>query len=275
MCVSLDLAEFSGTVLYGGRRRHPRYGPIEVLGYQNTATNRATGPNAMLLHLPARRLDQRHFVPVGPHAGVLTSMLDAVRPLPVNDGIDWMGEPDEVEVFEHDVYTVVLAADPTLITDALSRVPRHKRPRVDPALLAFYREAFPGHAFAFCCFDNARAERAKPLLIWYEPVDPERIVLPALDCHTGAVPDLDAWVSPDHWLLFGSDDADPEWGEPVEYAPDLDPELGAFLPDRVMGVAYRGTALPNGDFAIGHADLLRGELARVTRLVPQPRRPGR
>ncbi|MEV4754554.1 hypothetical protein AB0J86_05475 [Micromonospora sp. NPDC049559] len=132
-----------------------------MLGYQNTATNRAAGPNAMLLHLPARRLDPRHFVPAGSHAGVLPSMLDAVRPLPVDSGIDWMGwKPDEVEVFER------LPGGARRRSDAdhrrAVRVPRHKRPRVDPALLAFYREALPGHAFTLCCFDNARAEGAKP-----------------------------------------------------------------------------------------------------------------
>ncbi|WP_405960458.1 hypothetical protein OG235_20855 [Streptomyces sp. NBC_00024] len=34
-----------------------RPGPIRVLGYQNTATNLADGPNAMLLHLPTHRFD--------------------------------------------------------------------------------------------------------------------------------------------------------------------------------------------------------------------------
>jgi hypothetical protein len=53
MCVSTDRAEFSGTTLYAGRRHHPQHGLIHVLGYQNTAANLATGPNAMLLHLPA------------------------------------------------------------------------------------------------------------------------------------------------------------------------------------------------------------------------------
>jgi len=54
MCVSMDQAEFSGTILYAGRLRHPVHGLIHVLGYQNTVVNLAEGPNAMLLHLRPR-----------------------------------------------------------------------------------------------------------------------------------------------------------------------------------------------------------------------------
>ncbi|MER6428780.1 hypothetical protein ABT272_13660 [Streptomyces sp900105245] len=35
------------------------------MGYQNTALNLAAGPNAMLLHLPTRRLAAEQFVSVG------------------------------------------------------------------------------------------------------------------------------------------------------------------------------------------------------------------
>jgi hypothetical protein len=50
-------------------------------------------------------------------------------------------------------------------------------------------------------------------LLWYDPLEHDRLVLPAIDCHTGAVPDLSADVRTDHWVLFGSDDADDGWGD--------------------------------------------------------------
>ncbi|MDT4993472.1 MAG: hypothetical protein QOH97_3364 [Actinoplanes sp.] len=50
MCVSAAPASFSETILYAGRLNHPGHGPIEVLGYQNTAMNQTRGANAMLLH---------------------------------------------------------------------------------------------------------------------------------------------------------------------------------------------------------------------------------
>ncbi|WP_019634784.1 hypothetical protein [Actinomadura atramentaria] len=260
MCVSTAAAEFSGTILYGGRRRHPVHGLIEVVGYQNTAVNLHTGPNAMLLHLPARALTPGQFVPVGRHGDVLTRMVDAVRPVPAG-GIDWMGsdEPSRVQVFEHDVYTVLLADDPTLIPAALHRVPPRRRPPLRTDLLEFYADAYPGHVMAVCCFDNADARRAKPLLLWYEPTDPDRIVLPALDCHTGAPPDLDRPVPTDHWILFGLDDAGDDWGEPVEYPGALRHELREFLPRAVLGTEFTAP-LPNGDFAVAVDDLRAGRL---------------
>lgn len=107
-------AEFSGTILYAGRRRHPKHGWIEVLGYQNTAVNLATGPNAMLLHLPARRISSRQFLNVGRATSVLRSMVEAVAPVSAGPFMsfgetDWMAAPARVEVFDHDIYSIVLA----------------------------------------------------------------------------------------------------------------------------------------------------------------------
>jgi hypothetical protein len=92
-------------------------------------------------------------------------------------------------------------------------------------------------------------------------------VLPAVDCHTGAVPDLEAEVLTDHWTLFGSDRAGGDWGEPVDYGKKPDRRLLEFLPSRVVGRRV-AEYLPNGDFALAHDDLLRGDLARIERVAP-------
>src|SRR5690349_14845741 len=264
----MELAEFSGTILYGGRRRHPTHGVVEVLGYQNTAVNLATGPNAMLLHLPSLGVKSSQFIGVGRHGDVLSRMVDAVRPVAAEADIEWMDSGCAAEVFEHDIYTVVLAGDPTQITAALAQVPAHKRPVVNPELFEFYRDVFPCHTVALCCFDNTEEQRAKPLLIWYEPIDQDRIVLPALDCHTGAVPDRDVLVPRDHWLLFGSDETVQEWGEPVEYAAGMRHSLRALLPDRVTGIEIAGELTANGDFAISLADLHRNDLTKIEQSFP-------
>lgn len=272
MCVSSSEAAFSGTVLYCGRQRHPEHGLIHVVGYQNTVANLADGPNAMLLHLPTRRLAPEQFVSVGGDGDVLRRMVDAVAP-PVGegDGFDWMGGEDEpaVRVFEHDVYTVLLADDPTLIPAALHRVPWRRRPRIEPELLLFYAERFPEHAVALCCFDNADARRAKPLLVRYEPNDPDQLVVPAIDGHSGGAPELDAVVPVDHWVLFSSDEAGDGWGAAVEYPKRMRHTLRGLLPDRVVGRYFGdGEALVNGDFGIGHRELLAGELDRIERRRP-------
>ncbi|SED49516.1 hypothetical protein SAMN04490357_4966 [Streptomyces misionensis] len=279
MCISTGEAVFSGTVLYCGRRRHPEHGLVHVLGYQNTVANLADGPNAMLLHLPTRRLVPEQFVSVGRHGDVLRRMVDAVAAPPVEaDGMaamDWLGaEPEPVvRVFEHDVYTVLLADDPTLIHTALHRVPWKRRPRIEPELLVFYAEHFPDHAIALCCFDNADARQAKPLLVWYHPNDPDQLTVPALDSHTGGAPDLDARVAVDHWVLFSSDEAGDEWGTAVEYPERMRHQLSEFLPDRVVGRYYGDDqpTLANGDFGIEHRHLLADDLDRVERRRPVTR----
>ncbi|MGW3339650.1 hypothetical protein ACWDCL_19480 [Streptomyces sp. NPDC001009] len=271
MCISTSAAEFSGTIVYCGRQHHPVHGLVHVLGYENTAVNLAEGPNAMLLHVPTRQLTPRHFLSAGRSGDVLRNMVAAVETAADSaDGMEWMSaEPEPVQVFDHDVYTVLLAHDPTAIPAALGQVPPQRRPDLDPDLLRFYADHFPDHAIAVCCFDNADAQRAKPLLLWYPPLDPDRLTAPALDAHTGKAPDLDAVVPVDHWVLFSTDEAPTDWGTAIDHPEDMRHRLRAFLPDTVVGRHYgEGQALPNGDFTITHRDLLTGDLDRIERTRP-------
>ena len=273
MCISMGPAEFFGTILYCGRKIHPQHGRIEVMGYQNTAVNLAGGPNAMLLHLPAKSMSSHQFLQVGRSDRVLRDMVDAVKPIAVGRSLgptDWMGEDTDslVEVFQHDIYTVVLAANAAHIPAALAEVEPRKRPPLNAALFEFYAEFFPDYPVALCCFDNADAAEAKPLLLWYEPLNPEQLVLPAIDCHTGGAPDLTADVLTDHWVILGTDDAPRGWGTHVDYGEKPKRKLLEFLPSQVIGWHF-GETMPNGDFAIDYASLLAGDVSRIERLRPE------
>ena len=174
-----------GTILYTGRRRHPEHGWIDVLGYQNTAANLGAGPNAMLLRIFLRTsVTSRQFVPTGRGESVLRDMVDAVR-LPGQawcaEGMDWMADEQQAEVFEHDIYTVVLAADASRIPAALDSVEPRKRPSLNRDLFDFYAVLFPRYPVALCCFDNKDAAQAKPLMLWYRPLDHDLVLLPAID----------------------------------------------------------------------------------------------
>jgi hypothetical protein len=268
VCVSVAPAEFSGTILYVGRHVHPEHGPVEVLGYQNTAVNRAQGPNAMLLHLPAAGMTRDNFLDAGDTPYVLRDLVDTLnRPLltsraaPVAAGV-----PRGVEVFDLDVYTVVLASDPRDVPAALSRVPEAKRPVLAPELFDFYARTYPGYPVALCCFDNADARRAAPLLLWYRPLFADRLTAPALDAHTGAAPDPDGWVVPDHWVVLGHADAPEGWGVPVRYRRDPG-ALTPFLPARVIGREVSGGKVRNGDFVISVADVRAGRIDGLARLT--------
>jgi hypothetical protein len=273
VCMAMAPATFSGTTLYLGRKQHPTLGRIEVLGYQNEAQNLAPSPNAMVLHIPAR-LTQDNFIPVGKDSNILATMVEAVRPRP---DMGYGAAPGSaaaygaapVQVFDHDIYTILVAEDPTQIPAALHRVPEHKRPPLDPGLFQFYATAFPHHSLVLCCFDNTDARQAKPLMMWYPPAFEDWYVLPALDGHTGRAPDLNEQVGTDHWVIFGSDDAPYGWGTPVTF-PWVDPWLGTFLPGRVAGQQFQGWAR-NGDFAITHNDLMARNLSAIQRLQPAPR----
>lgn len=274
MCISTGDAAFSGTVVYCGRHHHPVHGLIHVMGYQNTAVNLADGPNAMLLHLPTRQLTPMQFLSAGRTGDVLHRMVAAVEPVAARVGdIAWMSAgPQPVQVFDYDVYTVLLAGDPTFILAALQHVPPHRRPDLDPDLLRFYADHFPDHTIAVCCFDNADVQQAKPLLLWYPPLDPDRLTVPALDSHTGGAPDLATAVPVDHWVLLSTDQAPSGWGVPVDYPRDMRHSLRTFLPTSVVGRYYgRGLTLLNGDFTISHHDLLVGDLDRITRVQPTRR----
>jgi hypothetical protein len=196
-------------------------------------------------------------------------MAAAIRPAAAGPGTVGTGTAtmSHAEVFQHDIYTVVLAQDASHMPAALARVEPRKRADLDPGLTAFYADLLPGHPIALCCFDNADARQAKPLLLWYQPLDDDRLILPAIDSHTGTIPDLNAHVHTDHWILLGTDDADDDWGQPVSYHKQTRRKLLDFLPPRVMGTHVTGP-LPNGDFAIDYHDLLSGHLDRITRLRP-------
>jgi hypothetical protein len=278
MCVAAALAHFSETILYHGRCRHPDHGDVHVLGYQNVAANHAPGPNAMLLHLPGVGMTQDNFVDTSGSPDILTDMTAALTP-PLSRGFGAapggpvaVGAPP-VQVFEHDIYTVVLATNATLIPEALSLVPEHRRVPANRPLFEFYARMYPDYAVALCCFDNRDATRSDPLLLWYTPLYPDRYELPAIDCHTGGIPDIGGPAHVDHWVILGTDEevalqdgmwrtAGMSWSEEVRQSP-----AGRFLPAAITGRTYTGI-YPNGDFMISRADVLAGRTAAMDRVGP-------
>src|SRR5579862_5582373 len=189
MCVSAGRAQFTGTTIYLGRKNHPEYGQVFVLGYENRAANLSEGPNAMLLHFPALGMTQHNFLGTRKCQSILTDMKAAVSPASASPKMDWMGSPTQtVEVFDRGIYTVVLASHARDIPDALAQVPTRKRIAINRPLFDFYAEHFPGYPVALCCIDQTEARESEPLLLWYKPMHPDRFVLPGLDGHTGGVP---------------------------------------------------------------------------------------
>jgi len=277
MCVSVSPrvgVRFSDTVLYAAEVLDPSGRTVHVLGYQNKVQGRVGAVpsvrsllpfsrcgNAMILPFPAvaRTMTRANVLDTSDCRDVLQDIGDAVmRPARyaiLSPGLSSAAPAAPVQVFEAaGIYTVVLAQDPRDIPGALQQVPISKRPALNPALFDAYARWYPNWTVALCCFNNRRAQLAKPLLWWYEPSIPDQLFLPTLDCHTGDVPDLNATVAVDHVIAVGSHRM--VGGEPVRYR-SRPPRVRSYLLNSVIARPYSGQS-PNGDFICALDDVRRG-----------------
>lgn len=286
MCVSVSPrtpVEFSGTVLYAAEAMQGG-DLVHVLGYQNKVgpasglralTSWIPGfrsGNAMILPLPAepRTMTKLNVIDTSACPDILQEMAQTVDPpLPTletyaRSRMRSLSAPPPVQVFEAaGIYTVVLAQDARDIPGALHQVPRAKRPRLNPALFDAYAKWYPGWTIALCCFNNLRARLALPLLWWYRPMHPDRLFLPALDCHTGAVPDLDAEVRVDHVLAVSSH----RLQQGLAFYPStVSREVAPYVPRRLLGQRM-GEEILNGDFVCEVEDVVAGRF-RALRWPP-------
>lgn len=250
MCVSVDKADFSGTTIVLNDIDPNFLGqPTHVMLYQNKRRNLSPGPNAMLLHIdvaPGYPMGPKNFIDSTAFKHVADDMVKAITP--TSRGSYDFGIAKSVQVIEVGSYTVLLAPDARDLTLALTKVPEHKRPRLNTALFDFYARYFPGRSVALCCFEQS-AEEVEPMMFWWHPRNPAEFVLPALDEHTGNVPVFGQLVDVDHNLIVGSYKS--TGGIEVDYREErnIPREVRALLPNRVVG-CHVGGKLPNGDFLI-------------------------
>lgn len=270
MCVSMAKADFTGTKVCLYATKAPGYGNVQVLIYQNTVVSFA-GPNAMLLHLPTEaQVGPENFIDTGRFSHILDDMVDAVTPRPRHTmGFGTRGlTMSSVQVFDVGIYTVVLARNAADIPAALHLVPTEKRPALNPDLFKFYERAYPNFAVALCCFNNSKNAQAEPIMVWYRPTQFDGTYrLPAIDCHSGAVPNLYEKVNVDHWLFLAT--AGMEHGSPVNYREGhaIPNNVRHLLPKEVRG-AYFGGPMTNGDFGIRGPEELIWGLNEIERLPP-------
>ena len=280
MCVTAFPAHLDNTILYcgecsiGGQYHH-------LAGYQNWPLNRFSGPNFMILPVPAvpGTMTEANFYDPTHLPYVLKDMAAAVRPPQVlsysgSRGLVAKGF-SPVEVFNVGLYTMVLAhkLEEDAIRDALSTVPVEKRPDVGRAwdLMAEYAELYPvlydrsepvNSPLLLPCFNNRQAEESGPLLYSYQPIYRDVFFFPALDAHDGTAPKWGTPVSVDHTIVFG---VAPGEGAPVRYRDNVPADMRKLLPAEVVGVTLSANdgPLPNGDFYVeketgGHTLLRSG-----------------
>ena len=300
MCCSLAPAEFSKTIVFAGEAKHGRK-TVHVNGYQNTAQHlghhrspsiemlkrrflgevgapkpaatEASG-NAMIIPIPAkpRTMSPKNLVSSEDCPNILENMAAAVRSLNRRETLSadsLIGAKlatRGVQIFEHDIYTVVLADDARKIPAALRRLPPSKRPPLNDEVFSAYAKWYPKWTVAVCCFTNEEAARAKPLLWWYEPMNRKQLFIPGLDSHTGGVPDLQGRAKRDHVMAVSS--CSMTGGAAVRYGSRerLSTDAALFMPPQVIGAEMRNED-PNCDWYCSVADVRKGTFHPL-RLIP-------
>lgn len=275
MCVSLGPAKFSNTILYvGSAVRNGRN--VHVLGYQNTAQNLNTAENlvtfgrmsggqgqstasgnAMILPFPAAvPMSKQNVVDTSKCPQILKTIAEAVKPMARSSskGSRSLSFSAPVEIYDTGIYTVVLARDPRDVPAALTLVPIEKRPDLKPEIFEAYAKWYPGWQIQVCCFNNAEAIEADPLLFWFEPAFPESYFAPTLDSHTGGVPDLEARVELDHTIAVKAGD---QKGSQIAFTKPVPASVFELLPRFAIGKEFDGT-LKNGDFYFIKAEADQG-----------------
>jgi hypothetical protein len=256
MCVTVARGKLSNTIVLAaqtrveGEMRH-------VMGYQNRPSTRR-GPNAMVLPVPTLpgTLTPDALILTEDFPHILDDMVMSMRPSVASRGEVPVDAVQEVVVFKHGIYTVVLAQHAGAIPAAYPLVPERKRPPLNRKLFDAYDEWYPDWPVLVCCFDNQDAAKADPILLTYQPRNPDVLFFPALDCHTGKVPNRRAKVLVDHDLVFSTPDM-PQ-GMPVHYRDDIPDDVRTILPDEVLGIGYRRVDMPNGDWVVPVAALNDG-----------------
>lgn len=237
MCVAMGPADFRGAIGLGVELE---YG-LHLMGYQNTSVS-YSGPNCMLLHVPAAEISAADLLPSShaPHA--LKDMAASVPGLlPVTRGLlgATRGIAKGVQIVSYGAYEIVLASSVQDIPEALAGVSADKRPRLNPRIVDWFAANRKGFSFMLACFNNELEVANHPILLRYQPSNPGRIFVPGLESHDGSprgFGERDAHHPRDIKVVFGSllDDTSVGWYPQVSYSDNLR-ELKSVLPARVVG----------------------------------------
>lgn len=239
MCVVQALAFLWDTIVYLGRKKHPKHGDIIVAGYQNTVVNKHKRPNAMFIHVPTyMEFGAKNIIDTSQCKTVLKDMTNAVYRSMVSQ-VRSGGARSSTAVLTFDVYHVVICndtADYDGIRKALNSVPKEKRPNVTKEFIYFYHRFFPKWPLLIFCFNNKDKKEAAPVMYWYKPlpshlISQDELYGPGVDAHNGKPPLLSEKVERKHWIIVGDDD----WGVVPHWTSSISSEVKHFLPNRVWG----------------------------------------
>lgn len=231
--------------------------PLHITGYQNEAESFTTTPNCMFLNFPGRNLKLVH----GPQRtrnfmDDMTAGLAALAPVSKGGSRSaaMMGG-GSVRVESYGEYDTVIAEGYADILGALGLVREDRRPPVTPRLeqlIAFYMSWSPDDSFVLACFPG-RVKPQHPIVVSYEPRNPDVLTAPGLDGHDGNNPRVDTLVQRDFRVAFGVHGQ--QVGKPVRYSDTVN---AAWAPTSVAGFRDNRPWAPNNDYVVPVSALLAG-----------------
>lgn len=259
MCMTLEQAELSSTLIYVGEAIIKDNKYVHILAYQNTAKNKSDNPNAMVIPFPTTEyMDEENVIDTRACKNFLQNITHATEQKSLSRGL-YLYDSDDIigcagsvaQVFDVGSYTVILANKVTQIPEALKRVPKNKRPVISVKFLIEFNKLYPNQPIAICCWEGYI--EAEPLLWWYIPNNKDKFFIPTMDAHDGNGPKKDSSVWVDHIINVGSTIAFHS-DFPISYENELSDQLKELLPNFAYGVKITGK-YKNGDMFINVNEL--------------------
>lgn len=252
---------------YSGGLSHSSYELDKLLNRvlpnrEKPQENQEASGRAISLNIPSvKPLSPENFVTIPEKDKDVLKVVDRVwrTGIPFEDVMlgTTRGGFGRVQVFEHGIFTIASAKNPTDILEAMAIIPENKRAFINPELLEFYERGYPDNSFAMAFWDSNQADARIQLAYYFQSLEPDNYFFPAVDnqdnsgVHTGGAP-VDKPVDRNHYLYWGSDEDYPnEAGVDMSILFDgrfVSSEFARWLPRTIFGTrAYLSGKTENGD----------------------------
>lgn len=255
MCISVKPSQMSATKIYVGESTYKdKY--VHVLAYQNKA--KSNGPNAMILPIFTKeKVSEDNVIDTTDFRDFLDTISEASKhkTRSMYKGVDSL--VFTASVFESGSYTIVLADSIKEAAKVLEKVPENKRPELSSEFTDSFEKLYANYPVAICCWSGDI--EPEPLLWWYEPANPDMLMIPTMDSHDGKAIDQTAQVKMDHIISIGSNN---EFNKGIAVKVNVPKKYQDLMPNFVKGTKIKGTFL-NGDCSVSLNSLKNDKYQRI------------
>jgi len=215
MCVTSAPAALSKTRILSFKVDENKH----FLAYSNSAKNLSSKANAMILPVPGK-VKEADFVDISAFPRFMENLEGMLTPRSRSLGFSASkGIDRSVAHFQSGMYEVFIASGGIgtsvagmiqgkkhPVQEALKVLQPSKRPDISKELLEWYDKFYPGWDLVVCVFGADKTMESQPIAFTYRPLPEwkDALFYPAVDSHSGGVPDLHEEVFVDHFLFAPS-----------------------------------------------------------------------